>query len=156
MKSPRFVVTTWYQCSCCQQCSRGHWSRCSSQFSPVSVVCSALWWLVTLRCSTSPGIQRASEQRQSDWIRSGDGDDVISFLSNVSVSPEPRRGWSGAGWHVEISASHPDSVLIRRLMPRSSDVHQLMIFLQQKFDLTRTQKMYDMWYQPPQLECAEY
>ena len=102
-------------------------------------MCTAHWvhqLLVTLRCSTSTGIQeRESKERVTGWRWWW----CYQLPQQCRRVSDPRRGWSGAGWRAEISSSHPDS----SPMKLSSDAHQLMIFLQQKFDLTRTQKMYD-------------
>ena len=102
-------------------------------------MCTARWvhqLLVTLRCSTSTGIQeRESKERVTGWRWWW----CYQLPQQCRRVSDTRRGWSGAGWRAEIFAAHPDS----SLMKLSSDAHQLMIFLQQKFDLTRTQKMYD-------------
>ena len=117
-----------------------------SRFSPVCSLLThcARQLLVTLRCSTSTGIQ---EHETKERVTGGRGEkwEMVTMVKMVSAPQQclrvsdPRRGWSGAGWRAEIFAAHPDS----SLMKLSSDAHQLMIFLQQKFDLTRTQKMYD-------------
>ena len=58
--------------------------------------------------------------------------DIITVITanDIIVST---RGWSEACWHVGTVSSHPAAAV--RLI--SSDAHPLMIFLQQKFNLTR-------------------
>ena len=74
--------------------------------------------------------------------------DNISDIITANDIIVSTRGWSGVCWHVEIVSWHPAALLLHlSAVHLSSDAHPLMIFLQQKFNLTRAKICISTGYQ---------